>query len=289
MRISPQSSAEVSPASFALRQPGGLLALLRKTWAVLGITLASRFAYVGELLLRTLFLVLILYTFTQLWHTTNRSQDVVAATGFSIAQLIWYLAFTEAITMSATRINQEVDREVKSGDIAYRLARPLPYPLYHLGATLGERLLRFAINLVVGGAVALLFVGPVQLSMVGVLAGLSTALLGFIVDFVWSFAISLLSFWVEDTDGLHLLYSRALMILGGLLIPLDAYPAWLGNITRALPFQYLIYQPARLFVQGDAAGWVDVVVRQSLLAGVGLVPMLLLYHYGLRRVSTQGG
>src|SRR3712207_4503548 len=123
-----------------LRKPGGTLALLAKTWAVLRITIASRFAYLGELFVRSLFLVLILFIFTQLWQATGRSQDVVALTGFGVAQLIWYLAFTEAIMTSAPSASeQEVDREVRSGDLAYRLARPLPYPLYHLGAQVGER------------------------------------------------------------------------------------------------------------------------------------------------------
>lgn len=272
-----------------LRRPGGIGTMAQKTWAVLRITLASRLAYLGEVLVRTIFMVLVLYTFTQLWYTTNQSQDVLAATGFDIAQLIWYLAFTEAITLSVSRMDREVDREVRSGDLAYRIARPLPYPLYQLGASLGDRVLRFVLNLLVGIGVALVFVGPVQITGLGVIAGLSTALLAFVVDFVYSFSISLLSFWVEDTDGLHLLYNRGAMILGGLLMPLDAYPDWLGNIARALPFQYLVYQPARLFVRGDVSQWFNVVAIQVLLIGIGLIPLLLLFRAGLRRVSAQGG
>jgi ABC-2 type transport system permease protein len=275
--------------SLVLRRPGGITAMIAKTWAVLRITIASRFAYLGELLLRTIFLVLILFIFTQLWRVTDRTQDVAGITGFTIAQLIWYLAFTEAIMLSAGRYEQEVDREVRSGDIAYRLARPLPYPLYHLGAMLGERMLRFGLNLLVGIGVALIVVGPIPLAPLSIAAALSAALLAFVVDWVIAFAISLLSFWIENTDGLHLLYSRALMLLGGMLIPLDAYPAWLGAIARALPFQYLVYQPARLFVQADVSGWLHVMGMLTLLGVAGLIPMLITYHYGLRRVAAQGG
>lgn len=275
--------------SWRLRRPGGVNALIAKTGAVLRITITSRFAYVGELLTRTIFLVLILFIFTQLWSVTDRSQDVSGITGFTIPQLIWYLAFTEAIMLSAGRYEQEVDREVRSGDIAYRLARPLPYPLYHLGAMLGERLLRFGLNLIVGIGVALIVVGPIPLTPLSIVAALSAALIAFVADWIIAFAISLLSFWIENTDGLHLLYSRALMLLGGMLIPLDAYPAWLGAIARALPFQYLVYQPARLFVQPDASGWLRVVAVLALLGAAGLVPMLIFYHYGLRRVAAQGG
>ncbi|HEY0734867.1 MAG TPA: ABC-2 family transporter protein [Herpetosiphonaceae bacterium] len=276
--------------TWSLRRSGGLGALLSKTIAVLRITIAARLAYIGEILIRTSFLVMVLYIFTQLWRTTNGSQDVVALTGFEIPQLIWYLAFTEAIIMSAVALGEnDVDREVRSGDIAYRLARPLPYPLYHLGAALGERLLRFVLNLIVGALVALIVVGPIPLAPLSLLAAFSAALLGFVVDWIWTFTISLLSFWVEDTMGLHLLYRRAQMLLGGMLIPLSAYPEWLGNITRLLPFQYLVYQPARLFVETTVTGWFNLMATLALIGLVSLLPMLAIYHLGLRRVSAQGG
>jgi hypothetical protein len=98
--------------------------------------------------LRTVFLALVLFIFAQLCRAADGSQDVRALTGFTIAQLIWYLAFTEAITMSVPALGEvEVDREVRSGDIAYRLVRPLSYPLFHLATGLGERVLRFALSL----------------------------------------------------------------------------------------------------------------------------------------------
>ncbi len=273
-----------------LRRPGGLLLTTGKVWAVLCITLRSRLAYVGELLLRTLFLILILFTFTQLWHATNLGKNVLVATGFTIQELIWYLVFTEALMLSAANARElEVDSEVRSGDIAYRLGRPLPYPLFHLGAGLGERLLRFTLYLLVGMVVALVVVGPIQLSPMGVLMSCSIALVSFVGDWIWTFAISLTSFWIEDTFGLHLLYRRAFMILGGMLIPLSAYPEWLGRIARTLPFQYLVYYPARLFVHPDLPVWLAALGANLAIAVVGLLPLLLLYRIGLRFVSTQGG
>jgi ABC-2 type transport system permease protein len=285
-----QLRIDVGQPADSIRRTGGLRELLRKTWAVLRITIATQLAYIGEIVVRSLFLVLILFIFTQLWRATNASQNVGALTGFAIPQLIWYLAFTEALMISAAALGEtEVDREVRSGDIAYRLARPLPYPLYHLGAMLGERLLRFAINLCIGCLVALLVVGPIRIAPLSLVAALSTAIVGFGIDWIWSFTISLLAFWFEDTSGLHLLHRRAQMLLGGMLIPLEAYPAWLESITRALPFQYLVYQPARLFVQADISGWLNVLLIQALIGAVGLLPLLLLYRVGLRRVSAQGG
>ena len=33
-----------------------------------------------------------------------------------------------------------------------------------------------------------------------------------------------------------------------MLIPLDFFPAWLRNVSLILPFNYMMYAPARLFV-----------------------------------------
>jgi hypothetical protein len=51
----------------------------------------------------------------------------------------------------------------------------------------------------------------------------------------------------------------------------------------------LVYYPARLFVQADISDWLNVVVIQALIGAVGLIPLLLIYRVGLRRVSAQGG
>jgi ABC-2 type transport system permease protein len=272
------------------RSPGGPLALTAKTAAVLRVTVATRFTYIGDLFLRTSFLFLILFIFTQLWKATGRSQNVPALTGFSTAQLIWYLAFAEAIMTSGPWARDiEVDREVRSGDLAYRLARPIPYPLFHLGAQIGERLLRFGLSLGTGCILALLLAGPVPLAPASIAAALCAALLAFLMDWIWTFAISLLSFWVEDTFGLHLLYRRCLMLLGGMFMPLQAYPEGLARVCAKLPFAYMVGAPARLFVQPDPAGFPRLAAVLLSLSAVGMLAVLLLYHLGLRRVSAQGG
>ena len=276
--------------SIPMRVPGGPLVLLRKILAIAGATLASQFAYIGEQLVRTLFLVLILYTFTQLWNATDRFQDVQVITGFSIAQLIWYLVYTESIITSAAGLRgTQVDHDVRTGDLAYRLTKPIPYPCFQLGTELGTRVFRFVLNLLVGSAVALVVVGPIALSPLSITAALALTLVVFVADWIWVFSISLLSFWVEDSFGVHLLYRRLLMLLGGMLLPLEAYPDWLRKVCEQLPFAYMVYHPSRLFVQPEPSGWFTAMGMVLLIGAVGLLPAFLLYRAGLRHVSAQGG
>ncbi len=271
-----------------LRRTGGLGAVALKVWAVLRITMRSRLAYLGEVMVGMAFTALVLYIFSQLWRVTGASMDVKASTGYGLPELIWYLAFTEAIGLS-TRLFDPVGEEVRSGDVAYRLARPLAYPAYHLGAELGERFARFGVALVMGSAVALLLVGPIAFSPVAVMAALLAALVGFVADWLCTFSISLTAFWTESTYGPQLFYRRMVMLLGGMLVPLEAYPEWLQAVARALPFQYLMYGPARLFVQRDASGLLNVLAGQLGIGLVGLAAAWILHARGLRKVGAQGG
>src|SRR5688500_2121799 len=176
-----------------LRRPGGLGAELAKYAAVFEVTLRSQLAYAGALALRTTFLVIILYVFLQLWRATFAAESTSTIAGFTVAQMLWYLAITEAITTSRGRVSATIDGEVRSGEIAYRLVRPYGYAAYHLAQHAGERALRFTLHLAVGCGLALLYVGPVPLAAVGVAAALLVALVGVAIDFLASFAIGLLA------------------------------------------------------------------------------------------------
>jgi ABC-2 type transport system permease protein len=265
-----------------------MIALRKYTW--LGLTAArSNLAYLGEVATRTLFLAVILYIFLQLWRVTYAETGSARLGGLTLAQMLWYLAMTEAITLSSPRIAQEVDQDVRTGALAVQLIRPLDYPLARLWTTLGERLVRFALNAAVGSAIALLFVGPIAFTPGGLLLFALALPLAFVLDFLGNFLIGLAAFWLEDTSGLTLIYSRVTMILGGMLIPLELFPDQLQPILRALPFAGIVYGPSRLFVQPDLAFLADLAARQAIAIGVFALAVALVYRAALGRIHANGG
>ena len=282
--------ATASAPPFQLRRPAGWSAEAAKYGAVFTATLRGQLAYAGELALRTTFLVIILYVFLQLWRATFSAEGKPTIAGFSVAHMVWYLALTEAIVMSRTRLSGTVDEEVRSGDIAYRLVRPYAYAGYHLASHAAERTLRFALNLAVGSSLALLYVGPVPLAPGGIAIGLAAAALGALIDFLVLFAIGLLAFWIEDTSSVQLIYSRLLMLLGGMMLPLEVFPEPIKTIASALPFSAMVYAPARLaLIGGDAAWALGLLARQAVTLAVTVVAVWLLYRAAVRRINVNGG
>ena len=265
-----------------------MMALRKYTW--IGLTAArSNLAYLSEVAARTVFLAVILYIFLRLWQVTYGDTGATQLGGLTLPQMLWYLVMTETLTLSAPRVAPEIDQDVRTGALAVQLIRPLSYPLARLWSTLGERLVRFGLNLVVGAAIALLLVGPIAFSAGGLLLFLLALPCAFTLDFLGQFLIGMGAFWLEDTSGLLLIYSRITMILGGMLIPLELFPQAVQPWLRALPFSSIIYGPARMFVHPDAAFLRDLIVRQGLAIVVLAGAVALVYRAGVRRIHANGG
>jgi ABC-2 type transport system permease protein len=265
-----------------------MIGLRKYTW--IGLTSArSNIAYLGEVVTRTIFLGVVLYIFMQLWRVTYAQTGAERLGALTLPQMLWYLAMTESITLSGPRVAQDIDQDVRTGALAVQLIRPLSYPLYRLWTTLGERLVRFLLNSVVGALIALLFVGAIPFTLGGLLIFAPALLLAFVLDFLGHFLIGLAAFWLEDTSGLFLIYSRITMILGGMLLPLELFPVSWQPLLKALPFASIVYGPSHLFVQPDLAFLGDLVLRQGIAILIYTGCVMLVYRAALKRIHANGG
>ena len=272
-----------------LREPGPWWSRAAKYGAVLRMSVGNNLAYWGEVLLRSVFLVLIIFVFVQLWTLTYTTLGTNRLGDYSLSQMIWYFAFAEAIALSTPLLRTKVDAEVKSGDLAYRLNKPYAYVLYLAADYAGERLVRFFLNLVIGSAVALLLVGPIPFSLGGVLATALVLPMAIALDFLISCAISLLAFWVEDTWAFDFIYRRLVMLLGGMMIPLDVFPEPLSSIARALPFSYIMYGPARMWVTPTPEFFATLALRLIISLSIVGLAVTLIFRAGQRNLTVNGG
>jgi len=256
-----------------------------KYGAIAQINLQNSLAYAGELVYRSIFMVVILYIFVQLWRATYHAVGAATIAGLSLRDTLWYLVMTETIILSKMRFASRVSEEVKDGSLAYTISRPYNYLLYHWAYGLGDTLLKLVINFAAGALVVTALVGPMPFNPVNTLPLLVSIALDFCIEGL----IGLSAFITEDVSSVQLIYSKFLFILGGMLIPLDFFPAWLKNGALVLPFNYVIYAPARLFVSFDLARWLNVIAMQAAWIGVFALALWALFRVGLRHVSINGG
>jgi ABC-2 type transport system permease protein len=262
---------------------------LKKYWAIAWISAKSNLAYVGEVGSRMLFLTTILYIFMALWKTTFANAGTNNFAGYTLNEIIWYLAFAECVMMSSPRVTPLIDEDVRTGSIAVQLVRPLSYPLYRLASNFGEQVVRFAVTAVAAGAIALFYAGVPEDFGTGLLFATLVLPVAFVLDFLGYLLVGLGAFWFEDTTGLALIYSRLTMIAGGMLMPLELFPDHFQVVLRSLPFAYIVNGPARLFVHPDASALTMVLLNQLVWIAILTLAVALVFKKALRRIALNGG
>lgn len=185
----------------------------------------------------------------------------------------------------------EVGKAVRSGDVAVHLLKPFHYPLYLFAIEVGN--LGFA--LITSVLPVVLIVGAIY----GVQPPASIAdgafflafwLLSFCIYFLLATAIGLMSFWIMDANSLDWFLKGIMSFLSGSIVPLWFFPAALAAVARFLPFSWISYYPAAVYLgkldRFDAG--------LALIAGVTWAFVLagavgLLWSRARHRIVVQGG
>jgi ABC-2 type transport system permease protein len=113
--------------------------------------------------------------------------------------------------------------------------------------------------------------------------------LAWLIDGALTAAIGLAAFVTEDVAAFDWIYAKFVLILGGVLIPLDFFPDWLRDIAQVLPFAYATYHPARFFVQPDLARLATLILGQALWLGALALLLAFIYRRGETRLTINGG
>ena len=249
--------------------------------AVLGVAARQTLNARGAIAARSAFYVVVLLIFSRLWG---------AMSGFiGAAEFLWYLALTEWTTLAMPHFYVGIEEDVRRGDIAYRLARPVSYFWAKFAEGMGEVLARLAALAPVGLVAAWSFAGGLPADPRGLLLAVPLSLLAAAVLVLMQIAIGLSAFWFQDASPCHWIVQKLLFVFGGLFIPLDIYPEWMQTIAHCTPFAPLVYGVGRSAFGFDPA----TAARTALLIlawGVVLLGLVgWLYRRSLRVLNVNGG
>lgn len=255
------------------------------------LTTAARqqWVYRSEMVARGLQMVLFMGVFMALWTTAFAVSGRSELEGFTLAEMVWYLAMAETVALSTSRIFMDISEQVKAGDLAYTLARPLSYPFFQVANSLGGSAPRFLLNLLTGAVVVAVGLRTVAGSLPGLAAFLGVAALALLLDALLTVLIGLAAFWIEEVNPIYWIYSKLLFTVGGLFLPLELFPEWLQRIVRWLPFQYITYVPARTFVRFEPEFVVQAVAGQLVYVALLTGAVLLVWRAAQRRLVVHGG
>lgn len=226
-----------------------------------------------------------------IWIAVYRG--VTAVDGVSLPEMITYavLAGTVLSAWEWGRLIQGLDVAISKGDIAVFLLRPLRYPLYLLATECGNLLFRLVavvlpIVLSVGYGYGLL---P-PASATHALLFLPFWLLSFLLLFLLSLLFGLSAFWLMTAFSLEWTLQALITLLGGTFIPLWFFPEPFGAAVGWLPFAWIGFYPAAVWLGTLEVG----PALLHLAAGVGWAVLLalaagVLWRRAARQITVQGG
>ncbi|MGD1995208.1 MAG: ABC-2 family transporter protein [Anaerolineae bacterium] len=256
---------------------------------VLRTAAQRQLTYRAEFAMRAISMVLFMGVFIALWTAAFGVSGRAELAGYSLVEVVWYLAMTETITLSTSRIFVEISEAVKTGDLAYTLTRPLSYPLFQVANSLGNSAPRFVLNLLTAGAVVWLSMGQAVSSLPALAAFLVMAALALLLDALMAVLIGLLAFWIEEVTPVFWIYQKLLFTVGGMFLPLEMFPDWLRRAVMWLPFQFITYAPARTFVAFEPQSALRAAIGQvGYVAGLAVL-MALVWRRAQRRLVVHGG
>jgi ABC-2 type transport system permease protein len=260
----------------------------QKYWAIFKTQLINSFAYPGDLLSRSVTIIIFMWVFAQLWRVTYQSVGREVISGLTYQETLWYLMLAETIVLSKPRLSTTIAEAVKDGSVAYLLNKPYNFLLYQISIGLGDSVMQMVFNALTGGAIVWLLVGPPP-ALWGWPLVLVAVIAAWLIDFCIAAIIGLAAFVTEEVSAFEWIYQKIMFILGGLLIPLDFYPDWLRTMALSLPFAYTIYGPARLFVDPSLTRFAMLLVGQVAWLVVLGGLLTFLFRKGVTWLAINGG
>jgi ABC-2 type transport system permease protein len=291
------SSFASTPA--ARRTP---VAVLRKYFNIFRASLVERMTYRGDFLLGTVLRFLPVMTTILLWEAVfagrarDRQESVadVTVADFSLRQMIAYLLLIHISRMfsSMPGLAGGISRDIKDGSLKKYLVQPLDMIGYLVSYRAAHKVAYIATSALPYAGLFLVCAGyfdgfPDPVTFLGYVVSL---LLGFVIGFFFDACLGMAGFWLLEVTSLLWIVTTLNYFISGQMMPLDLLPPFWAGVLKALPFQYLAYFPAVVFLgRLEGAELARGLLIQLAWAVAFVFLTRWLYNRGLRRYSAYGG
>lgn len=209
------------------------------------------------------------------------------AGAFAAYYILWVVVRTMNIALTPWAFEERVRR----GGLSPLLLRPV-HPFHaDLAQFTAMKLVSLVILLPIVLTLSLLFRPDFQALTPLRLAGFLLAIWsGFVLRFIWVWALGLVTFWVLRVSAIFELYFALELILSGRLVPIDLLPAGVRGLALSLPWYYAYGFPIELALgRADAAAIGRGFALQLAWGLVGTGLLALLWRCGVRRYAAVGG
>ncbi len=259
-------------------------------------SLVERLTYRGDFLLGTILRFLPMLTTILLWKAVFAGSGSSSLGGFSFNETIAYLFLVNISRMfsSMPGLAAGIARDIREGSLKKYLLQPidligylLSYRAAHKVSYIVSSALPYALLFFLGRH---FFAGKVPTDPTIWLAYLASLIMAFLIGFYFEAAVGMIGFWFLEVTSMLYIVMTLNYFVSGHMFPLDLLPPFWAGVMKALPFQYMAYFPAVVFL-GKVHGMdlvIGLVAEFAWVVGFALLARWL-YRNGLKRYSAFGG
>ena len=225
---------------------------LRHTWLVFTAETKRLVAYRAQFWFELVLSSAIeLFVAIAVWRAVFASSTRPTINGYTFESMMLYLTvaifFGQATKGSGVGTFQ---REVYEGGLTKYLIYPLSVYSYKLGTFMPRSLFAVAQLAIALSLIAGIGLWPQNFSLeIGwIAAGLLSLFMACLLYFYMIICLECLSFWVDNVWALSYALQIGITFLSGKAIPLDLFPQWAIGLMEFLPFRFLAYFPAQVFL-----------------------------------------
>lgn len=205
--------------------------------------------------------------------------------------VVYYLTMLIVDQMTSETVFYNFGWKIQEGTLSAELIRPVhPILTNALMNTLAFKALTTLVLIPIWITLSLLF-KPVfgSVTWTNLLLTIPALVIGFIVNFLITSAITCVAFWTQRVWSLYRLYGIPVMLFSGQFVPLEVMPKAIQNIATYSPFPSFKYFPTQLILGKLTPGQI---ILGYVVGLAWIVIAYLLFRFiwkrGLRHYSAVG-
>ncbi|NCC21695.1 MAG: hypothetical protein EOM26_04435 [Alphaproteobacteria bacterium] len=225
--------------------------------------------------------------FIELWRLIAR--EGIIDIPWEPVNLFWYVSIAQFMLFLSPRLIAVIEDDVRTGNIACFLTRPLPYLMTRLFEGIGAMSANAAVYIPLSALILYLYIGEWPTHPLALPVAYALIYCASIIHLLFQTCAGLTALWLQDADMIYITYMKAFILLGGLYLPLSLYPPLAQSIALHTPFSAMLYFPCSVLLSFDTA---TVLRALAGLAGWGAFAALLVFgvfQFCRRRIEINGG
>lgn len=273
---------------------------LKTWWMVMRIALEERLAYRGDFALGTLMRFLPIVTQIFLWGAVFSSLDGGKESGeklgnFTFPDMVAYFLLTMLARAfsSMPGLASGIASQIRQGEIKRYLIQPVDLIGFLLLSRIAHKLAYYFVATLPFALVFFLCRGfftdgfpPPHV----IVAFIGSLIMGFLLGFFLEAMIGTIGFWFLEVSSLLFIFMLFSFFLSGHMFPLTLLPEWALPVVNFLPFKYLAYFPAAIFLRKvpDDQLPLELAIEAAWVAFF-IIACRVTYARGIKRYSGFGG